>query len=307
MKKRCVVLLLCGGFVCPAQIPLRGEILASPGTNYSELSVQIETLGSTVTEQHVTVESDGRFTFRDVPPGTYRLRILDAVGDEITSESLNVLPGNVSVSVHLPERKIERPSGASVSVERLRHQPSKPALRAFMQAQKLSEANAHEHAVAALEKAVALDPQFIEAHGNLGVQYALLKRYERAADEFRQAIALDPATGQHQSNLALVLLNLRQSVEAEQWARHGVELDRANAKAHYALGCVLVRRPETRPAGIQELQLAAREFPKAHWTLAEVYRATGEKDLAKEEMQRYLAADPTASKPDVETWISSLR
>ena len=307
MKKLWVVVLLCGGSMCSAQVPLRGEILASPGTNYSELSVEVEALGSAGATQHVVVESDGRFTFRDVAPGTYRLRILDAAGDEITSESLSVFPGNVPVSVHLPERKMEQPSGASVSVERLRHQPSKRALRAFLQAQKLSAASAHERAADALEKAVALDPEFIEAHGNLGVQYAFLKRYKWAADEFRRAIALDPATAQHQSNLALVLLSLGQSVEAEQWARHGVELDGANANSHYALGCVLLWRPETRPAGIQELQLAAREFPKAHWTLAEVYRVTGEKDLAKEEMQRYLAADPSANKAVVAQWSLSLR
>lgn len=184
MRKLCIVVLLWGECVCSAQIPLRGEILSAPGTNYSELSVQIETLGSAGTTQHVAVESDGRFVFRDVAPGPYRLRILDAAGGEITSESLSVL-GNVPVSVNLPERKMERPSGASVSVERLRHQPSKRALRVFLLAQKLSKANAHERAADALEKAVALDPEFIEAHGNLGVQYALLKRYERAADEFR--------------------------------------------------------------------------------------------------------------------------
>lgn len=307
MKNLCVVVLLCGGSVCSAQVPLRGEILASPGTNLSWLSVQIETLDSAGARLNVMVESDGRFTFRDVAPGTYRLRILDAAGDEITSESLSVFPGSVPVLVHLPEQKTERPSGANVSVERLRHRPTKRALRAFLQAQKLSEANEHERAATALEKAVALDPEFIEARGNLGVQDALLKRYERAAEEFRRAIALDPSTAQHQSNLALVLLNLGRSVEAEQWARHAVELDGASAQAHYALGCVLLRRPETRPAGIQELQLAAREFPKAHWTLAEVYRVAGEKDLAKEEMQRYLAADPSANKAAVEQWSSSLR
>lgn len=306
MRKLCFVVLLCGGSVCSAQIPLRGEILASPGANYSQLSVQIEILGSAGTSQHVVVESDGSFMFRNVAPGNYRLRILDAAGEEITSEWLSVLPG-VPVSVRLPEQKVERPSGASVSIERLGHQPSRRALRAFLEAQKLSEANAHERAAAALEKAIALDPEFIVAHGNLGVQYALLKQYDRAADEFRTAIDLDPATAQHQSNLALVLLNLGQSAEAEEWARHAVELDSANGKAHYALGCVLLTHPETRPAGIQELRLATREFPKAHWTLAEVYRVTGQKELATEEMRQYLAADPSANKAAVERWSSLLR
>jgi hypothetical protein len=41
-------------------------------------------------------------------------------------------------------------------------------------------------------------------------------------------------------------------------------------------------------------------FRKQTETLAEVYRVTGEKDLALEEMQRYLAADSSANKAVVE-------
>jgi hypothetical protein len=76
--------------VCSAQISLRGEILPSPGTNYTDLSVQIEPFDSAGITQHVTVDSDGRFTFRSVAPGMYRLRILDATADEITPELLSV-------------------------------------------------------------------------------------------------------------------------------------------------------------------------------------------------------------------------
>jgi len=309
MKKMLAVLVLFSACVCSAQVVhhLQGEVVPSSGIDRGVLWVQLEIPGLGGTTQKVVVESDGRFAFDDVPLGIYLLRIMDGAGDEITSEPLNVSPGNTPISVRLPEQKMERPLVGSVSVERVRHQPPKRARRAFLEAQRLSEAGAHERAAAALEKAVTLDSEFIEAHGNLGVQYARLKRYDRAAEEFRLAIAQDPATAQHQSNLALVLLNLGQPAEAEQWARHAVKLDGGSAEAHYVLGCVLLMGAETRLKGIDELQVAARDFPKAHWTLAEVYRASGKKELARAEMQRYLAADPHANKPEVEQWISSLR
>jgi hypothetical protein len=68
-----------------------------------------------------------------------------------------------------------------------------------------------------------------------------------------------------------------------------------------------VRSLETRTEGIQQLQLAARGLPTAHRTLADVYRASGEIELAKEEIERYLATDPKADRADVERWIATLR
>jgi hypothetical protein len=55
---------------------------------------------------------------------------------------------------------------------------------------------------------------------------------------------------------------------------------------------VLARRPEKRAEAIEQLQIAARGFPSAHRTLADVYMMAGEIDLAKQEAQRYLATGP---------------
>jgi Flp pilus assembly protein TadD len=90
--------------------------------------------------------------------------------------------------------------------------------------------------VAALEKAVALDPEFTNAHGNLGAEYAVLHRYGEAAAELERAVALDPSAAWMQSNLAFALWQAGKPMEAEQWARHAVALPSSNAKAHYVLG-----------------------------------------------------------------------
>jgi Flp pilus assembly protein TadD len=42
-----------------------------------------------------------------------------------------------------------------------------------------------EESVAALEQAIAIDPDYAEAHGNLAIAYGKLGRFEDAAREMR--------------------------------------------------------------------------------------------------------------------------
>src|SRR4051812_40582654 len=45
-----------------------------------------------------------------------------------------------------------------------------------------------EEAAASLERSIALRPDFAQAHGNLGVVYADMKKYERALECYRRAL-----------------------------------------------------------------------------------------------------------------------
>lgn len=49
-----------------------------------------------------------------------------------------------------------------------------------------------DEAIAALENAILLKPDYIAAYNNLGYAYATAKRYDEAVDAFERAIALDP-------------------------------------------------------------------------------------------------------------------
>lgn len=165
-----------------------------------------------------------------------------------------------------PEMSGERPQGP-VSVAQLRHQPSQRALHAALKAGKLSEAGDYRGAATQLEKAVAFDPQFAEAHGNLGAQYLRLHEPEEAAQEFRRALELDPASAPQQANLALVLAQLGKTEEAAHWSRRALQTDSTNALAHYVLGCLLVGHAATFAEGAHHLELAAHELPAAAHTL----------------------------------------
>jgi Flp pilus assembly protein TadD len=178
----------------------------------------------------------------------------------------------------------------TVSAAELRHKLISRAVAAFSRALKLAHSGAWEVGARELEKAVAIDPGFSEAHGNLGVYYFVLRRFEQAAYEFRSAIDLDPATSVYHSNLAVDMLLLQRSEEAEVEAQAAIGLDSANFKAHYVLGFVLARRKETRNEAAEHLLYAAREVPEAHLELAQLFRAEGDDRRAALELDRYKTA-----------------
>lgn len=255
MKKVCVfpfVLALVS--LSQVQHTVQGEILASPGTDVSWLTVRLRTSDQSAYPLAARVESDGRFTVTGVPSGDYLLQLLDAEGNEIAAEPLRVSDVTPPVSLKLPERPSDRPAGRTVSVARLLHHPNREAVRAALKAQKLSRSGAYDRAAGELERAIALDPQFAEAHNNLGVQYMKLERWKQAAAEFRLAAALDPGSSQQQTNLAVALGRSGELEDAEAWARNAVRLDGANPAARSVLDSILAAKaargkPETRDSG----------------------------------------------------------
>jgi tetratricopeptide (TPR) repeat protein len=157
---------------------------------------------------------------------------------------------------------MERPSGESVSVARLRHVPSRNARRAFLRGLKDAQAGAPREAVREFQRSVTFDPEFAEAHGNLGVEYT-----------------------------ALGLLD-----EAEREAETAVDLDPSYAKGQFLLGFLLARRPQTRRLAAAHLADAARQLPEAHFLLAKMYLDQGDSQIAAEELDRYRKAIPSRAK-----------
>jgi tetratricopeptide (TPR) repeat protein len=144
-----------------------------------------------------------------------------------------------------------------------------------------------------LEMAVNVDPEFADAHGNLGVHYIMLEQLNQAVAEFRRAIALDAATSMHHSNLALAYLLMHRPSEAKTEAQTAVLLDSRNARGQYLLGILLARNPGERADAEKHLSFAARELPEAHLLLGKLYHAAGDESKATLEQERYRRAIST--------------
>ena len=145
--------------------------------------------------------------------------LADLRGDTASSQAVEI------------SRRVDRPSGQLVTVARLRHKTPKEALKAFARAETLSRAGNKEGVADELEKAIARDPEFAEAHSNLGVQYARLGRLQEAAAEFERAIALDPSSSNSYYNLGLVSFQAENVLQAERSARRALQVSGSNSLA----------------------------------------------------------------------------
>lgn len=133
----------------------------------------------------------------------------------------------------------------TVSVWRLRHKIPGKAQAAFSRALQLARASQWQKGAEELKKALAIDPEFSDAHSNLGAHYIALNRFADATAELHQAIALDPGVSAYHSNMALAYLLLHRIREARMEAEMAVQLDGRNVTARYLLA-LLVSKSQAR-------------------------------------------------------------
>jgi tetratricopeptide (TPR) repeat protein len=177
-------------------------------------------------------------------------------------------------------RPAESTSDDVVSVTQLLHPPPKQAVQCLDRAEKLARAGRSAQATAELEKAIAIAPEYAEAHNNLGVQYLILNRGEEALQQFKAALEIAPRMASAYANLGWALLGLGRYSDAEQAARHGVAIDGVNPKTHMVLGCVLAKRDGDTAEAIQQLEIAARDLPAAATVLSRLRNLARERQTA---------------------------
>jgi tetratricopeptide (TPR) repeat protein len=90
-----------------------------------------------------------------------------------------------------------------VSLHDPSHPISKKVLQAAFEAQQFSKAHQTDKAIAKLEKALRIDPQYRDGHCNLGVQYAHAGRLQEARTEFNKALEIGPPSALIYADLAL--------------------------------------------------------------------------------------------------------
>jgi adenylate cyclase len=158
----------------------------------------------------------------------------------------------------------------------------------------LPAADGYRQAREAAEKALALDPQLVDAHLAMGwIQSTYDWDWEAADASYRRALDLEPGNAQalrhasrqalavgrwneaidlankalerdplrpnSYSNLRLALLAVNRDTEAEAACRKALELDPGGAQRHYTIGQVLLLQGKT-DAALQEMQQETDEL-----------------------------------------------
>jgi tetratricopeptide (TPR) repeat protein len=111
-----------------------------------------------------------------------------------------------------------------------------PSERAWRRRARLEEAHGY------CSRAIALRPDFQEAHSNLGNILRWLDRPQEAEAALRRAIALRPSDAGAYNNLGLVLQEMDRHDEARAVLDLAIGLDPENADIHYSLATGLLRQ-----------------------------------------------------------------
>ena len=144
------------------------------------------------------------------------------------SAPLRSASGENTVGDEYPLPSGGKPIAGFVSLHDLEHPVKKKALEEAYRAQQLARANHLPKASAKLEHAIRIDPEYRDAHWNLGVEYARAGRNAEAKSEFQKALKIGPPAAILYADLALTSLALGERQEAESMARKALQLDPAS-------------------------------------------------------------------------------
>jgi tetratricopeptide (TPR) repeat protein len=155
-----------------------------------------------------------------------------------------------------------------------------------------------EKGLAEMKEAVRLDSTLADAWGKIGLYHVNLSRYQDAREPLERAISLNPMESQFYAALADSYI-LDEPDEANftkglQLYRQSLRLDPKNEKALEAFGLALMRRARTEDVkeavGLFKRLLQINPIHmKAHYKLAEAYRALGQTREADAHQAKFLA------------------
>ncbi len=284
--------------------PVRGEIVAEGGVDFT--TMQVHLLDNNGRSYVSDVSATGSFQLPNIAPGTYEMQLMGRTGNVIQSEFVTLPNPMLRVKLRDFERR-ERPVSGTISITRLEHKVPGKAQKEFKNAARAVDKGEAAQAIEHLQKAIEIDPDYMEAHNNLGVRYMLKGDFQTAMTHFDRAAKLDPGSALAAVNTAAALFSLKRFDEAAVAARHAVDLDPRMSKGRYILGVSLVAQKHYTDEALHSLTACAEEYPKARLLAAEILVQQGQTSEATQQLQSYLSAGNVQNRAQVESWLDKLQ
>lgn len=250
---------------------------------------------------------NGQFEFRGLPHGSYELRVTNSVGAVIRRQLVMLSSGSTFVSLDLPgPRREQRNISPTVSVAALSHRAPAKARREYKRASTAHAKGDLASEIQSLQKALGIDPAYIEAYNQLGVAYLAQGKHQEACDMFQAGVHLDSGSSILQTNLAVAYAALGRFEEAEKAARTSLRLNSTASNTRFVLGVALTGQRREPEEALANLTAAASEFPQARLIAAQILVGLGQKVRALAELRKYLSLGLPRDRQKVENWVAKL-
>jgi len=288
---------------------LRAELTCDGCNSYSDFVVVVQD----VTRNPIgsfNVASDGSIDMYGIGSGTYTVAVKTRAGSTIHSEMLYIGANSAPVSIHISEEEVpktvDRKDGDTVSVAQLRHKVPKHARKEYDKAEQAMSKRDVEGSLEHLKRATEIDPEYLEAHNNLGARLLMLGKTQDALNVLHHAAQIDPSSAFVQTNIAVALMTLQQYPEAEQAARRAISLQSNDPKARYVLALTLYGQRKFTPETVSLLQRSQEQFPNARIAFATVQASQGRLTEARSALKSYLNSGATDKRPAAESMLSQI-
>lgn len=245
---------------------------------------------------------DGRADFRDVPEGTYRVRVSGSDYVTVMTDAFTILHNehlhteNVHINVKpSPDQKPNKPISANeLQVPEKARNLLQKALQQF-------DAGASEDAIQSLRAALSIYPQYAQAYNNLGIVLISKEDTQGAMNAFQKALKADPKFVPAMINVARLHVREHDLPKAQASLETVLTSEPLNAEALTLLANVQFYQahyPEA-VAAVNRLHAAPHAgFADAHLVAAEALQKTGNNQQAIEQCQLFLKESPNSPRAE---------
>jgi cytochrome c-type biogenesis protein CcmH/NrfG len=243
-------------------------------------------------DQRTFTDLRGDFEFRNVPKGSYYIRVR-LKGFENVNYPVDV-PGTPYVFIFL-NGGAARGSAALggnqiVDIRQLTANIPKQALKEYEKAVREIKRHNTQRAIERLEKSIQLAPDFYNAHLDLAQEYRKADQLDAAEQELTRAFELNPREGTPLIQLGEIYLEKSNFERAAEVLSQAIRIEPGSAIAHYALGRARYRLSEYAAAeqAFTRAALLDKDFEAPELMLLHVYVRQGKLKAALSRMDALL-------------------
>jgi tetratricopeptide (TPR) repeat protein len=301
------LLLLSAAPASAGQYSFRAELTCAQCSSYANVVAEL-TDSSRHPVSSGPINQNGMVELFASREGVYTFTVRTIDGGILHQETVHVGRHNAPVAVHIEDgQERQRPVSGTVSVARLQHKVPKKAKKEYNKAEEKLKEGDIQGSLDHLQKAIEIDPNYMEAHNNLGARYLMLGDVQKAYASFKRALDLDPDSPLVQVNMAISLLSIGDPKGAENAARRAMQLDPTDLKPKYMLGLALYEQQQYTTEAIDVLKKARERFPNANMALAVMQANTGNTELARQSLKEYIRNGNKEQRAKAEQMLASLK
>ena len=322
-----ITFLACTSLAVAQGNSLQGRVITPGGSQPNNpVKVRLTLNGRQIHETFTDLS--GRFNFTGLARGNYQLT---AEGDGQTFQTTSAIaeisafgPGSQLFSQDIQLRPIaHKPQPQPGVVDAFTQEVPKLARQALQRATKLNSERKSEAAVAQLQEAIKIFPQYFEAHLQLGNAFLQAGHLDQAIMELDKAREINPNDERSYQSFGLVLMIQKNYPVAVAVFSEAARLNPANPVTALMRGTALIHQAASlaEPAKadraylLSRAELALSQASKLSGdklkadspTLATFYELTGKPGKAADELESYLRKSDVKNAESLQAEIRRLR